>query len=619
MAIKRRGLLLGSTALWLGAPAILRAQTQQASQKINVNHGFAMHGAPKYAADAGPPDFLNPNAPKGGTVRLGARGTFDSLHPFIIKSVPAAGVSAIWDTLCWASRDEASTEYGLIAETMEWPEDRSSVAFTLRPQARFHDGTPITVEDVIWTFDILKAKGLPNYAFYYGDVLKAEKTGDRKVLFTFRDNTNKELPLILGQLPVLPSKWWATRDFEKVSLEIPLGSGAYKVDSFDVGRSIAYRRVDDWWAKDLWMNRGRNNFEVMRYEYYRDVTVQFEAFKGGEIDIRQENIARNWATAYDIPAVRDGRIKRDEIPHELPTGMQCFAFNTRRDFFKDRRVREAIATMFDFAWTNKNLFYGMYKRNISFFGNSELASSGLPTPAELKVLEPLRGKIPEEVFTKEFKLPEGDGTGNVRDLARRSLALLKEAGWEVKDGKMTETKTGKKLAFEMLLNDASFERVVLPYKQNLERIGVDMTVRTIDTAQFKRRDDEFDFDMMVTGFGQSLSPGNEQRDFWGSKAAATTGSRNAIGIRDAAIDSLVETLIGAPDRESLINVTRALDRVLLWSHFVVPNWHSNTAYVAYWNRFARPAKAAKYAPVAFDTWWIDEAKDKALQSGGDKK
>jgi len=460
---------------------------------------------------------------------------------------------------------------------------------------------------------------LPNYAFYYGDVLKAEKTVDRKVLFTFRDNTNKELPLILGQLPVLPSKWWASRDFEKVSLEIPLGSGAYKVDSFDVGRSIAYRRVDDWWAKDLWMNRGRNNFEVMRYEYYRDVTVQFEAFKGGEIDIRQENIARNWATAYDIPAVRDGRIKRDEIPHELPTGMQCFAFNTRRDFFKDRRVREAIATMFDFAWTNKNLFYGMYKRNISFFGNSELASSGLPTPAELKYLEPLRGKIPEEVFTKEFKLPEGDGTGNVRDLARRALALLKEAGWEVKDGKMTETKTGKKLAFEMLLNDASFERVVLPYKQNLERIGVDMTVRTIDTAQFKRRDDEFDFDMMVAGFGQSLSPGNEQRDFWGSKAADTKGSRNAIGIRDAAIDSLVETLIGAPDRESLINATRALDRVLLWSHFVVPNWHSNTAYVAYWNRFARPAKAAKYAPVAFDTWWIDEAKDKALQRGGEKK
>jgi microcin C transport system substrate-binding protein len=615
MAIKRRSVLAGGAAFWLAAPAIVRAQ---GSAKVTVSHGFAMHGAPKYAADAGPPDYLNPAAPKGGSVRLAARGTFDSLHPFIVKSVPAAGIGQIWDTLCWSSRDEASTEYGLVAETIEWPEDRSWVAFTLRPQARFHDGTPMTVEDVVFTFDILKSKGAPNYAFYYHDVLKAEKVGERKVLFTFRDSSNKELPLIVGQLPVLPSRWWATRDFEKVSLEPPLGSGAYKVDSVDVGRSISYRRVDDWWARDLWMNRGRHNFEVLRYEYYRDVTVQFEAFKAGEIDIRQENIARNWATAYDIPAVRDGRIQRAEIPHELPTGMQCFAFNTRRDYFKDRRVREAIGTMFDFAWTNKNLFYGMYKRNISFFGNSELASSGLPTPAELKYLEPLRGKIPDEVFTREFTLPESDGTGNVRDLARRALALLKEAGWEIKDGKMTETSSGKKLAFEMMLNDASFERVVLPYRQNLERIGIDMTVRTIDTAQAKRREDEFDYDMMVEGFGQSLSPGNEQRDFWGSRAAGTPGSRNTIGIRDAAIDRLIETLIAAPDRESLINATRALDRVLLWSHFVVPNWHSNKAYVAYWNRFARPAKSARYAPVAFDTWWIDETKDRALQRGGGK-
>jgi microcin C transport system substrate-binding protein len=617
MAIGRRSILAGGAALWVGGsgvggPAILRAQT---SSKVNVSHGFAMHGAPKYAADAGPPDYLNPDAPKGGAVRLGARGTYDSLHPFIVKSVPAAGITSIWDTLCWNSRDEASTEYGLIAETIEWPEDRSWVAFTLRPQARWHDGSPITVEDVIFTLDILKAKGSPNFAFYYHDVLKAEKTGERKVLFTFRDSSNKELPLIIGQLPILPSKWWASRDFEKVSLEIPLGSSAYRVDTFDVGRSIAYRRVDDWWAKDLWMNRGRNNFEVIRYEYYRDVTVQFEAFKGGDLDIRQENIARNWATAYDIPPVRDGRIQRAVIPHELPTGMQCFAFNTRRDYFRDRRVREAIATMFDFAWTNKNLFYGMYKRNISFFGNSELASSGLPTPAELKYLEPLRGKIPDEVFTKEFKPPELDGTGNVRDLARRALALLKQAGWEIKDGKMTEAKTGRKLAFEMLLSDASFERVVLPYKQGLERIGVDMNVRTVDTAQFKRREDEFDFDMIVDSFGQSLSPGNEQRDFWGSKAADSRGGRNTVGIKDAAIDSLIDTLIAAPDRESLINVTRALDRVLLWSHFVVPNWHSNTAYVAYWNRFGLPAKSARYAPVAFDTWWIDEAKDRALQRG----
>jgi microcin C transport system substrate-binding protein len=614
MAIGRRKLLAGGAALWVAAPAIVKAQS---SSKVHVGHGFAMHGEPKYGPDPAPPEFLNPQAPKGGTMRLGARGTFDSLHPFIVKSVPAAGISALWDTLCFSSRDEASTEYGLIAETIEWPEDRSWVAFTLRPQARFHDGSPITVEDVIFTFDILKSKGAPNYAFYYHDVLKAEKAGDRKVKFTFRDATNRELPLIVGQLPVLPSKWWATRDFEKVSLEMPLGSGAYKVDTFDAGRSIAYRRVPDWWARDLWMNRGRNNVDVIRYEYYRDVTVQFEAFKAGEIDLRQENIARNWATGYDIPPVKDGRIIKAEIPHELPTGMQCFTFNIRRELFRDRRVREAIAGMFDFEWSNKNLFYGLYKRNLSFFGNSELASSGLPSPAELKYLEPLKDKIPEEVFTQEFKLPVTDGTGNVRGLARRSLQLLKQAGWGIKDGKMTD-KAGRKLAFEMLLNDASFERIALPYKQNLERIGVDMSVRTVDTAQFKRREDEFDYDMISDGFGQSLSPGNEQRDFWGSKAADTPGSRNTIGIKDPAIDRLIDQLIAAPDRESLIASTRALDRVLLWNHFVVPCWHSNKALVAYWNKFVRPAKNAKYAPVATDTWWIDTAKENALPAPGKK-
>lgn len=612
MRIRRRSVLAAGGVALIGAPTILRAQ-----QQVHVSHGFAMHGRPKYPADASPPEYHNPNAAKGGTVRLAARGSFDSLHPFIVKSVPAAGISSIWEPLCWSSRDEASTEYGLIAETIEWPEDRSWVAFNLRPQAKFHDGNPITVEDVIFTFDILKAKGSPNYAFYYHDVLKAEKVGDRKVRFAFRDASNKELPLIVGQLQILSAKWWETRNFEKVTLEVPLGSGAYRVDQVDPGRSIAYRRVDNWWAKDLWMNRGRNNFDVLRYEYYRDVTVIFEAFKAGDLDLRQENIARNWATAYDIPPVREGRIQRAEIPHELPTGMQCFAFNTRRDLFKDKRVREAIVQMFDFEWSNKNLFYGLYKRNNSYFGNSELASSGLPSAAELKYLEPLKGKIPDEVFTKEFKLPVTDGSGNVREQARRALTLLREAGWEVKDGKMTD-KGGRKFAFEMLLNDASFERVVLPFRQNLERVGIDMSVRTIDTAQFKRRDDEFDFDVMITGFGQSLSPGNEQRDFWGSKSADTKGSRNVIGIKDPAIDSLIEQLIAAPDRESLIALTKALDRVLLWHHFVIPNWHSSTAYVAYWNRFSRPAKAARYSPVAFDTWWVDEAKDKALQRGEKK-
>ncbi|MBM3643195.1 MAG: ABC transporter substrate-binding protein [Alphaproteobacteria bacterium] len=609
--LRRRAVLAGTVAL-TAAPAIVRAQ---GSQKIHVSHGFAMHGTPKYAADTRVPDYVNPDAPKGGAVKLGARGSFDSLHPFILRSVPAAGIGQLWEPLCWTSRDEASTEYGLIAETIEWPEDRSWVAFTLRPEARWHDGSPITVEDVIFSLDILKTKGSPNFAFYYQDIEKAEAAGPRKVRFVFRNTVNRELPLIAGELPILPSKWWASRDFEKVSLEAALASGPYRVDQVDPGRSIVYRRVADWWARDLWFNKGRNNFETIRYDYYRDSTVIFEAFKAGELDYRTENVARNWATAYDIPSVREGRLKRAEIAHELPTGMQCFAFNTRRDMFKDRRVREAIAAMFDFEWSNRNLFHGLYTRNVSYFGNSELASSGLPSAEELKVLEPFRGKVPDEVFTREFRPPVTDGSGNVREQARRALALLREAGYEVREGRAVDTKTGRRLGFEMLLNDSSFERVVLPFKQNLERIGVEMTVRTIDTAQFARRADDFDFDMMITGFGQSLSPGNEQRDFWGSKAATTRGSRNTVGIADEAIDRLVDLLISAPDRESLIVRTRALDRVLLWHHFVVPNWHNSRAFVAYWNRFGRPAKTARYSPVAFDTWWLDEALDRSLKRG----
>jgi microcin C transport system substrate-binding protein len=615
MAIKRRTVLAGGAALWVAAPAILRAQT---SSKINVGHGMAMHGQPKYPADATTPDYVNPNAPKGGTVRLGTQGTYDSFHPFILKGVPAAGIGTLWEALCWHARDEAFTVYGMIAETLEWPDDRSWVAFNLRPQARWHDGSPITPEDVIRTFETLKTKGPPMYASYYADVLKAEQTGERKVTFTFKSTVNRELPLIVSELPVLPSKWWATRDFEKASLEPALGSGPYKIDTYDVGRSIAYRRVPDWWAKDLWMNRGRNNFEVMRYEYYRDAEVVFEAFKAGETDWRRENSARNWSTRYDIPAVKDGRIKKDEITHELPQPMQGFVFNQRRDTFKDRNVREALGLMYDFEWQNKNLSYGMYTRARSFFGNSELEAKGLPTPDELKILEPLRGKIPEEVFTIAYQPPVTDGSGNVREQARKAIALLKQAGWEIKDGKMTN-KDGKKLSFELLLNDAAFERLSLPYKQNLERIGVDMSVRTVDTSQYRRRTDSYDFDMIIDLWGQSLSPGNEQREFWGSKAADLPGGRNTAGIKDPVIDQMIELVIAAPDRESLITRVHCLDRILQWNMFVIPQFRYGKEMVAYWNRFSRPEKIAKYAPTAFDTWWVDEAKDQALKRGGDGK
>jgi microcin C transport system substrate-binding protein len=614
MAIGRRELLAGGAALWLGAPAIVRAQS---SSKVHVGHGFAMHGEPKYPEPPQNLDYVNVNAPKGGNVRFGTQGTYDSLHPFILKGVPAAAINQLWETLCWQSRDEAFTVYGLIAETIEVPEDRSWTAFTLRPQAKWMDGTPITVDDVIWTFETLKAKGPPMYASYYADVLKAEKTGDRKVLFTFRNAENRELPLILGQLPALPSKWWASRDFEKSSLEVALSSGAYKVDSFDVGRSITYRRVPDWWGKDLWMNRGRNNFETLRYEYYRDAEVTFEAFKAGETDIRRENSGRNWMTRYDVPAVKDGRIKRDELPNEMPQPMQGFVFNLRRELFKDRRVREAIGLMYDFEWQNKNLSYGFYTRSRSFFGNSELEAKDLPSPEELKILEPLKGKIPDEVFTKEYNPPKTDGSGNIRPQAREAIGLLKQAGWEIKDGKMTD-KGGRKLAFELLLNEAGFERMALPVKQNLERIGVDMSVRTVDTSQYRRRTDSYDFDMVIDLWGQSISPGNEQREFWGSNAADKPGGKNSMGHKDSAVDQLIELVIAAPDRESLVVRTRCLDRVLQWHQFLIPQFRSGKELVAYWNRFSRPEKTAKYSPVAYDTWWLDDAKDRALQVGEKK-
>jgi microcin C transport system substrate-binding protein len=610
MAIGRRGIIAGTTAFLFASSSRLMAQSSG-----HRGHGFAMHGEPKYATAPDHLDYANPNAPKGGNVKMATLGTFDSLHPFTLKGVPAAGISTLWETLCWHSRDEAFTMYGLIAEMIEVPQDRSWVAFTLRPEAKWNDGTPITVEDVVWSFDTLKAKGPPMYSFYYGDVLKAEKTGDRTVRFSFRGNNNRELPLIISELPVLPSKWWAGRDFEKASLEVALSSGPYKVDNHDVGRWISYRRNPDYWAKDLWMNRGRNNFETIRYDYYRDNDVLFEAFKAGDADLRRENSGRNWMTKYDFPAVKDGKVKREEVPDELPQPMQGYVFNLRRPMFQDRRVRQAIGLMYDFEWQNKNLSYGFFKRTRSFFENSEMEAKGLPTPAELKFLEPLRGKIPDEVFTTEYNPPKTDGSGNIREQARKAIALLKEAGLSYdKDGKLLG-KDGKRFAFEMLLNDAAFERGALPIKQNLERIGIDMAIRTVDTSQYRRRTDSFDFDVIIDLWAQSISPGNEQREFWGSQSADRHGSKNTMGLKNPAVDVLVEKIISADDRESLVTLAKCLDRVLQWTDFVIPQFYSDKELVAYWNRFSHPEKPAKYEPLAFDTWWFDESKDKALQKG----
>jgi len=577
-----------------------------------IGHGIAMHGDIKYGAGTKHFDYVNPNAPKGGALRIAVIGTFDTLNPYIIKGspAPAGGV----ETLMTQSQDEAFTEYGLLAESVETPPDRSWVAFTLRKEARWHDGKPVTVEDVIFSLDILKTKGRPAYRLYYADVVKAEKTGERTVKFSFRGNENRELPLILGQLPVLPKHYWESRDFDQTTLEPPLGSGPYKVSSVDSGRSLEMQLVDDYWGKDLWLNRGRNNFKTIRYEYFRDDTVALEAFKAGQVDFRRENVARNWATAYDVPAVRNGLIKKDAIPHQLPTGMQAFVLNTRKELFQDRRVRQALVHMFDFEWTNKNLFYGFYKRSSSYFSNSELGSSGLPSKEELAILEKFRGRIPDDVFTREFKLPVTDGSGNNREGIREAIRLLKEAGYEIRDRKMVNVKSGQQLAFEILLDNPTFERIALPFKEWLDKIGIAASVRTVDAAQYRRRMDNFDFDVTVDGFGQSQSPGNEQRFYWGTEAASSPGSENTIGVKDKAIDELIELVISAPDRQSLVTRTRALDRVLLSHWYVIPNWHLPAAWVAYWDRYSRPTTVAKYGPLATDTWWFDPAKDAALSS-----
>jgi ABC-type oligopeptide transport system, periplasmic component len=575
---------------------------------VIIGHALALHGRPKYGPDFVHFEYVNPEAPKGGAVKLATIGTFDSLNPFILKGIAPAGIETfMFDTLMVGSQDEAFTMYGLVAESIEVPRDHSWVAFTLRTQARFHDGSPVTVEDVIFSFETLKSKGHPFYRTYYANVTQAEQVGPRKVKFTFGPSENRELPLIVGQLPVLSKAYWSGRDFEKTTLSALLGSGPYRIESVEPGRSITYRRVPDYWGAQLPVNVGRDNFDTIRYDYYRDATVALEAFKAGEYDFRQENIARDWATAYDIPAVRNGLIKKEALPNELPTGMQAFVYNTRRVVFQDRKVRAALAYVFDFPWTNKNLFYGAYTRTQSYFSNSELAAQGLPSPEELKILEPFKDHLPPEVFTEVYEPPTSDGSGQIRGHLRKAMELLTEAGWTVKNSKLVNTRTGAPMEFEILLDNPSFERVVLPFTRNLARLGITARVRTVDATQYQNRVDDFDFDMIVDGFAQSLSPGNEQRDFWSSAKAEVPGSRNLAGVRDPVVDALIERVISAPDRESLIYRTRALDRVLLWGHYVIPQWHVRDFRLVYWDKFERPKILPRYG-LGFDTWWVDPQK-----------
>ena len=583
-----------------------------AEDGVTKSHGLSLFGDLKYGPDFTHFDYVNPDAPKAGSVRYSAIGTFDTLNPYTLKGNAAAGLGLDSETLMVGSPEEPASAYGLVAESVEIPADRTWVQFNLRKEARFHDGTPMTPADVVWTFETLKTKGHPFYRSYYADVLKAEPVGERSVRFTFRDGNNRELAQIVGELPVLSKAYWSTHDFEQTTLDPPLGSGPYKIEAVDPGRSITYRRVPDYWAAKLPVNVGRENFDTIRYDYYRDMTVSLEAFKAGAYDIRSENTAKLWATGYDGPALRAGLIQKVEIPHSRVAGMQAFGFNTRRDIFADRRVREAIGYAFDFEWTNKNLFNGAYTRTRSYFDNSELASTGVPTGEELKILEKYKGKVPEEVFTKPFDPPKSDGSGNIRDNLKRALDLLKQAGWSIKGESLVNDKTGTPLTFEILLDQPEFERIVLPFVANLKRLGIVARVRTVDTSQYEERMRSFDFDMAVVAFGASQSPGNEQRDFWGSATADQRGSRNLLGVKDKVVDDLIDLVVSASDRDSLVARVRALDRVLLWGFYVVPNWHLSVSRIAYWDKFDRPKESPKYG-VDQMAWWVDAAKADALE------
>ncbi len=600
----------------LAVALLCPAMGQAAESKPAPAWALAMRGSPKYPADFQHFDYVRPDAPKGGMVVRGEPAPFDSLNPFILKGTPAGAVLSTIDSLMVQSKDEAQTVYGLIAQSITVPDDRSWAEFEINPKARFHDGSPITADDVVWTYNTLMTLGHPGFRLRFADVDKAESLDPRTVRFTFKPGDTRQLPLLVASLPVLSKAYYATHKFDETTLEPPLGNGAYKITKVDAGKSITLERVKDYWAQDLPVNRGVNNFDTIREDYgYRDLTVWLEAFKAGQFDIKTENVSKNWATAYDIPAVKSGQMIKEEIPNHSPQPMQALAFNLRRPLFQDRRVREALAYAFDFEWMNRTLFYNSYTRTRSYFPNSDMEAKGLPGPEEMKLLEPYRGQIPDEVFTKEYQPPKSDGSGNIRGNLAQAFKLLAAAGWTVKDNRLVD-KDGKPFEFEILLAEASFERMVLPFAENLNKLGIRAKVRTIDQTQYQHRLENFDYDVTDKMYFETLSPGAEMRDYWGSRAADTVGSENLPGIKSAAIDGLIEKVINAPDQASLVTAAHALDRVLTWGFYLIPQWHRAPNHVVYWNMFGHPDRFPPYltstVDVAFEDWWFDPAKAATL-------
>ncbi|MGB6535361.1 MAG: extracellular solute-binding protein [Xanthobacteraceae bacterium] len=594
---------------------IARAQTKPAD--LSWRHGVSLYGDLKYPDGFKHFDYVKADAPKRGTARQIALGTFDNFNMVVagVKGDLARGITLVYDTLLAESLDEVSSEYGLIAETVRYPDDFSWAAYRLRAEARWHDGSPITPDDVTFSFAAWK-KNSPQLAAYYRHVVTAEKSGDREVTFRFDGPGNRELPQIVGQLAILPKLWWEgtrkdgkARNIADTMLEPPLGSGPYRIKSFSAAREVVYERVTDYWARALPVRIGRDNFDELRFEYFRDTTVALEALKADTVDWREENSAKNWATAYDFPAVTEKRVILEQFPITSMGVMQAFIFNIRRDKFKDPRVRLAFNYAFDFDEMNKQIFYGQYTRIASYFQGTELAASGLPTGRELEFLHAVRAQVPPEVFTTVYTNPVAGNAQAERDNLRQAARLLHEAGYTVRDQRLVDAKTGNPYAVEFLADDPSFERVFLFYKPSLERLGISVTVRTIDDSQYQNRLREFDFDIVTNAWEESLSPGNEQRGFWGSAAADQPGSDNLIGIKNPAVDALINQVIFAKSRADLVAATRALDRVLLWNHYVVPQWSYPYVRSARWDRFGRPDPMPKYGMAAFPTlWWWDAAK-----------
>jgi microcin C transport system substrate-binding protein len=613
--VQRAGLLAMAA---FGAAFAVHAQDGAGTR---VMHGASLVDELKYPAGFKHFDYVNPDAPKGGRIRVQAPlASFDSFNGYIVQGTPEVWAShLLYETLMTDAYDQPSTMYGGIAESLELPADYSWVVFRLRAGARFHDGKPITAEDFVFTLKLLREKGAPVYASYYKNVVSAEALDARTLKFSFDEKGNRELPFIMGQLPALPKHYWEgrdsagqPRDFARSSLEPPLGSGPYRLGRFEAGRYAEYERVKDYWGRDLPVNLGRFNFDVIRVDYYRDDDVALQAFFADEYDVRIEMSARNWATGYDRPAVQDGRVVRQRLPYVEPITAQSFSLNLRREKFADRRVRQALGLAFNFEWLKTNIFYGEYERVRSYFHNSELAARGLPSPAELELLEPYRAELPSELFTTEYSPPVSDGTETNRNNLLRALQLLQQAGWKLQGGALVDA-AGKPFEIEFLLDSSSFERIIQPYIRDLEKLGIRGSIRIVDSAQYIQRVQAGDFDVFSYVVANTLSPGNEQRDHWSSAAAGEPGSRNFGGVRNPVVDALIEKLIFAPDRAALVAATRAMDRVLLWNYYTIPAWTSTDSRYAYWDRFGRPPVNIEFGPSGTYTsgiaelWWSKEA------------